>query len=169
MHTDRNETQHPITPNEDSLINTQFGHDGMEGWGAVQGPRANSTRSELAGGIAAALAPVPIHIGSDNLAFVNRANLIITGVLRIDVKPWQLSPDGDLWALFDSIVKQRGAHSIRVTWVKGHAKQKHLDKGITTPWRKWGNDRADEIAVEKKSPCPPLRSPHPLGHIWRKA
>ena len=134
---------------EDLLVNTHFSGDGLEGWGAVQGPRASSTRSELAGGIAAALAPYPIHIGADNLSFVNKANLIIDGHIKVSSKPWQLQNDGDLWDLFARIVDQRGRWSIRVSWVKGHAKQKHLDRGITTPWRKWGNDRADDIAANK--------------------
>ncbi len=134
---------------EDLLVNTNFAQDGLEGWGAVQGPKASSTRSELAGGCAAALAPYPIHLGSDNLTFVRRANLIINGTLKNCVKPWQLCNDGDLWGLFADLVMQRGPNSIRVTWVKGHSKQTHIDRGITTPWRKRGNDRADKIASEK--------------------
>ncbi len=84
-----------------------------------------------------------------NLSFVNKAKLIIDGNIKVSSKPWQLQNDGDLWDLFARIVDQRGRWSIRVSWVKGHAKQKHLNRGITTPWRKWGNDRADDIAANK--------------------
>ena len=103
------------------MVNANFTTDGMEGWGAVQGPKASSTRSEIAGGIGAALAPSPIHIGSDNLAFVRRAKLIIARNFPPNTKPWELWPDGDLWALFEKVVLQQGTRSIRVSWVTGHA------------------------------------------------
>ncbi len=149
LHTRRKIDDHPISKEEDVLVNMQQVSDGLEGWGAVQGPNASSTRSELAGGIAALLAPYPIHLGSDSRSFVNKANLILKGAIRMTDKPWQLHHDGDLWQLFANIVEQRGASSVRISWVKGHAKQRHLDEGITTEWRKKGNDRADAIAGRK--------------------
>ena len=41
--------------------------------------------------------------------------------------------------------------SVRVSWVKGHAKQSHIDKGITTALKKEGNHRADLAADEGAS------------------
>ena len=43
-------------------------------------------------------------------------------------------------------VRCKGSKSIAVTWTKGHAKQKDIDEGRSTPLRKIGNDKSDERA-----------------------
>ena len=44
-------------------------------------------------------------------------------------KRWTQIRDGDLWELFEQIVKQRGPKSVRITKVKGHATQEMVDEG----------------------------------------
>jgi hypothetical protein len=80
---------HPLTTSEHDLYHHRAQPDGVDAWGAVNGPRAASARSELAGGIAAMLAPYPIHLGSDNLGFVKRANHLLTNPTDTG-KPWAL-------------------------------------------------------------------------------
>ena len=58
-------------------------------------------------------------------------------------KPWSLLPNGDFMELH---ICQKGKHAVKATWVKGHAKQEHIDKGITTARFKLFNDRVDEVA-----------------------
>jgi hypothetical protein len=119
----------------------------------------SSTRAELLAGIGALLAKVPTHLAADNLCFINGANVIIRAVNRnISLgenilstpdfayrfrKHWALIPDGDLWRLFYVLTKARTPHSLRVTKVKGHATQEHLDSGSIST-----NDREDNFAAD---------------------
>ena len=125
------------------LVNHGVAPGGVDGWGAVCGPRAASGRSELAGGIAALLSPYPIHLGSDNLGFVKKANSVIAAHPEITRKPWSLQRDGHLWRIFHHLTLQRSPSNTKICWVKGHATADHITKGITTSWKKSGNDRAD--------------------------
>ena len=43
-------------------------------------------------------------------------------------------------------MESKGIHAFRITWVKGHAKQIHIDQGVTNETNKEGNDKADETA-----------------------
>ena len=52
----------------------------------------------------------------------------------------------DLWNMLGVEVQSR-ATSVKVSWVKGHAKQIDIDRGRTTDEDKKGNDGADELAV----------------------
>jgi len=61
-------------------------------------------------------------------------------------RPWKLVSDGDLWEHFHKAATSKGAHAIAITWVKGHATQEHINKGITTRINKLGNDEADNVA-----------------------
>jgi hypothetical protein len=40
----------------------------------------------------------------------------------------------------------KGPESVRLSWVKGHATQDHIDRGISDGIRKAGNDTADANA-----------------------
>ena len=59
---------------------------------------------------------------------------------------WRMQSDGDLWEHFHKALKNKSAKAVRIQWTKGHAKQNHVDKGITTLEKKIGNDKADENA-----------------------
>ena len=51
----------------------------------------------------------------------------------------------DLWGeLAQELYRRRG--QVAVIWVKGHAEQIHIDRGITTALDKCGNDSADALA-----------------------
>ena len=58
----------------------------------------------------------------------------------------QLIIDGDLWEHLYEAIKTKGANSVRITGVKGHATQKLIDKGLAHIIDKAGDDKADEIA-----------------------
>ena len=112
------------------------------------GLTGSSTGAELAAAMIAMSAHGPIHLASDSQAFVKRV-LELTKQLRNGVdKPnrWKLTSDGDLWEHFYNALKAKGAHSFWVTWVKGHATEEHVAKGITTQAHREGNDQADQSA-----------------------
>ena len=92
----------------------------------------------------------PIHIGSDSKAFVDKANALINNVNKGKrfKKHWSLMNDGDLWEHLALAIQAKGAHAIKVSWVKGHAGEKHIKAGISNPFKKAGNDRADANADE---------------------
>jgi len=121
----------------------------------VGGFGGSSTRTELAAGIIALCCKGPVHIGSDSRAFVDKANALIqqisTGIDPQLDRPWNLCHDGDLWDHFCRAVASKGTASIKITWVKGHAQQSHIDSGATTNEHKSGNDQADSIAGEATS------------------
>ena len=100
--------------------------------GILTGINNSSTRTEICGGIGALLADRPRHIGADNKAFTTMANRIVNGENITHKKAWPLHKDGDLWEVFEKAARQRGLSSIKTTWVKGHATEEHICKGITT-------------------------------------
>ena len=58
---------------------------------------------------------------------------------------WQ-GDHADLWNLLSCDLLSRTS-VVRVSWVKGHAKQLDIDRGRTTEEDKQGNDGADALAV----------------------
>ena len=114
----------------------------------IGGFAGSSTRTELAAAILAICSDGPIHIGSDSEAFVKKANLIIQMVAeqRKPKTKWQLSSDGDLWEHFHKTVEAKGHWAIKATWVKGHATEEHVTRGITTQIDRIGNNNADGAA-----------------------
>ncbi len=119
-----------------------------EAYGAISGPCASSTRSELGAMLGAALAPYPIHVGMDNIFVVRRTTLLVRGEPVHPFKPWQLLPDGHLWKSLADAIAQRGLASIVASWVKGHAKEVHVQKGITTQRHRECNHRVDAVAEQ---------------------
>ena len=92
--------------------------------------------------ITAMLLPMPIHIGIDNSTVVQNFHklqkfaeeqLSVGGALRSGLhplrKPWQLVTDGDLWKVAWNILMQRGTTTVKVTKVKGHATEQHVEEG----------------------------------------
>ena len=106
----------------------------------------SSMRAELGGGIAAICADGPVHVASDNLGFVKRANQILSNPAAHPHKPWGLQKDGDLWEIFHRVVCQKGAAAIKVTWTKGHITEAQVRDGTHSRENKIGNDLADTFA-----------------------
>ena len=63
-------------------------------------------------------------------------------------RPWSTQKDGALWKIFNEMEKIKGAGSIRISKVKGHATEKNIQDGTSTLKDKKGNDRADSAADE---------------------
>ena len=57
-----------------------------------------------------------------------------------------MQADGDLWELAWQAVLERGPDAQKVSKVKGHATQQHIDEGLATAEQKEGNDWADTYA-----------------------
>ena len=53
---------------------------------------------------------------------------------------------GDLWNHLHHIFFRAGSKSVKCSWVKCHAIQLHIFRGITTQISKEGNDKAVEVA-----------------------
>ena len=64
--------------------------------GTLVGQFGSSTRAEIAGGIAALLQPIPVHIGTDSDAFLSRACQVLACPDTCPRKPFALRRDGDL-------------------------------------------------------------------------
>ena len=138
----------PISYAEHDIAMYQATQRGVRLYTKIGGYGGSSTRTELAAGIIALCAHGPVHIGSDSEAFVNTANDILHKIHH-NTKPhrsWKLMSDGDLWEHFYRAAIKKGPRSIKLTWVKGHATQEHIDKSITTLINKAGNDEADITA-----------------------
>ena len=56
--------------------------------------------------------------------------------------------DGDLWEQFHEALISKNPQAVKLVWTKGHAKQIHIDKGITNIQNKAGNDKADSNAEQ---------------------
>ncbi len=44
-------------------------------------------------------------------------------------KHWELQSDGDLWAKYWETLRERGWRSVKISKVKGHAKEEHIERG----------------------------------------
>ena len=51
-----------------------------------------------------------------------------------------------MWEQFYNNIIFKGINAVKLTWVKGHAKQVHIDKGLSDEVKKAGNDKADLVA-----------------------
>ena len=122
--------------------------DGLALFTLIGGYSGSSTRTELAAAIVAISADGPVHVGSDSKAFVSRARKLQRNLAngRAAKKQWKLISDGDLWEHFYKALQTKGPNSFRATWVKGHATEDHVNKGVTTNQDRIGNDHADKIA-----------------------
>ena len=63
-------------------------------------------------------------------------------------KPWELQANGDIWRKFEKIIDERGQGTTKVTKLKGHAEQHHVDDTLITAENKAGNETADRLAGE---------------------
>jgi hypothetical protein len=89
-----------------------------------------------------------VNIASDSKAFITRfRNTVADLNVGIREPKWGQSNDGDLWQQIWQILKARGFHSAIVTKVKGHATLHHLSLGLSEPFDKFCNDKADALAT----------------------
>ena len=127
-----------------------------------------STRSEILGAIIALCTHGAIHLGIDDkaclLALLQLVSLAArlppqadpdarstpaaqrkhsTGQLR---KMWALHEHGDLLKVMFRCIVAKTPAAIAASKVKGHAQQRHIELGISTPEQKQGNDNADAAA-----------------------
>ena len=127
-------------------------------WGPLKGLWHSSTRAELAGLVMAAHTNRPLHIGIDNKAVVDKANLLKSKAEKLEEegkvdpkkilkKHWGLQTDGDLWEAYWRALRSRGSKSIKVTKVKGHATKEQVEEGKVRIEDKIGNDKADLAAT----------------------
>lgn len=75
--------------------------------------------------------------------------LLLRGKFLSKREPWALQADGDLWEAMKKLIKIEGRHSTRISWVKAHAQQEHIDQGLTTQQHPTGNDDADKLANQR--------------------
>jgi ribonuclease HI len=52
----------------------------------------------------------------------------------------------DLWQRVDNLLACRSPSDFEITWVKGHALPRHINRQMTTEMDIWGNNEADRIA-----------------------
>ena len=99
-----------------------------------------------------------VHVGIDSFACLKRLWVYMSGSFLeiLPRTPWMLIPDGDLWEIFHRAAHAKGVHSILASKVKGHATDKDIDAGKSTPWLRQQNDRSDELAT-KGTAATPLR------------
>ena len=101
-------------------------------------------RAEFWGAIVALQAYWPCHLGIDNLNVVRSiGRLLDDGCLA---KPLPLVKDGDLIALVQYMIRTRGRSTVRVTKVKGHAKDYDVQHGHVRLIDQQGNVEADIAA-----------------------
>ena len=157
-------TKTPQEDEEESSPSTVFhqreADHGIARWGPLAGFSTSSTRNELAAAIMGLMFPRPVHIGSDSESFVNKANFLLRAARNWLVtygsanhsvrnpmgKPWAMQTDGDLWQIFWGAVLTRGPGSCAFTWIKGHATDEDIAKGISNAVNKYGNCQADRTA-----------------------
>ena len=69
-----------------------------------------------------------MHIALDNRTAVNQSTAIFLAD-KTCKKPWALCSNGDLYQLIEKQAHQRGLHSCKLTWVKGHATLRDIQTG----------------------------------------
>ena len=138
----------PPSEAESSLALARQDNDGLALCINIGGYAGSSTRIELAAGIIAACVHGPVHVGSDSEVSVNKGNQLPIDIIH-SRKPhfdFKLASGGDLWEHFYEAALAKGGMSIKLSWVKVHAMQEHIDSGICSAVKKAGNGRADLIA-----------------------
>lgn len=109
---------------------------------AVPGLLQSNQRAELLAVLCACLRdPRPLDIRSDS-------EYVCAGCSswRAWIQTGWKGEHSDLWhSLAEEL--QRRASTVKVSWVKGHAKRIDIERGRTTELDKWGNDGADALAV----------------------
>ena len=110
----------------------------------VPGVLQTVQRAEFWGAILAMQAYWPCHLGIDNLNVVRSIGRLLDADCL--AKPLPLVKDGDLVALVQYMIRTRGRDTVRVTKVKGHAKDDDVQHGRVRLTDQQGNVEADIAA-----------------------
>ncbi len=144
----RNLVDVPLSTAEEELAHGDCNAEGVRLFTSIGGFGGSSTRTELAAGVIAISSQGPVRLGTDSEAFRSNAVGIIESIKRSDRRKaqWKTTSDGDLWEHFFKAVAAKGAHSVRITKVKGHATEEQVAAGEVRSQGKSGNDAADAVA-----------------------
>ena len=85
-----------------------------------------------------------VHLGVDNLGVVRHVGRLLDG--HRGSVPFELLNDGDLLLLIDRMIRHRGADTVSISKVKGHADEGMVLDGRVREVDRLGNDAADEAA-----------------------
>ena len=90
----------------------------------------------------------PIDVGTDAYALTTKDIAIANNPRHVRSRPYNLTKDVEIWEIYVEAKAWRNsiANTTSISWVKGHANQKHIDEGFTWPYDKAGNDAADSAA-----------------------
>ena len=110
----------------------------------VPGALQTVQRAEFWGAILAMQAYWPCHLGIDNLNVARNIGCLLDSDCL--AKPLPLVKDGDLVALVQFLIRTRGRETVRVTKVKGHAKDDDVQHGRVRLVDQQGNVEADVAA-----------------------
>ena len=111
----------------------------------VPGPLQTVQHAELWGAILALQASWPGHLGTDNLNVVRSIGRLLDHGGFSTRLP--LVKDGDLIDILQHMIRARGANTVQVTEVKGHATDADFDQGRVRGEDGLGNAEADTAAV----------------------
>ena len=114
------------------------------GFCSVPGPYQSVQRAEMWGVILALLSSGAVHFGVDNLGVVRHVGRLLDGCPGSI--PFELLKDGDLLLLIDRMIRRRGADTVRISKVKGHADEAMVRCGQVREVDRLGNNAADEAA-----------------------
>ena len=115
------------------------------GFCSVPGPLQSVQRAELWGVILALQSSGAVHLGVDNLGVVRHVGRLLDG--HPGSVPFELLKDGDLLLLIDRMIRRRGADTVRVSNVKGHADEAMVLHGQVREVDRLGHNAADDAAV----------------------
>jgi len=138
----------PISPAEADLGFYRQEAEGVAVYTRIGGYSGSSTRTELAAGILAACGNGPVFIASDSEVFVNGVNKMVGQVnqgIPVNIN-FKLISDGDLWEHMYKALCAKGPNTFKAIWVKGHAEDEHVKRGLLTEEQMHGNHKADAIA-----------------------
>ena len=110
----------------------------------VPGVMQTVQRAEFWGAILAMQAYWPCHLGIDNLNVARSIGRLLNSDCL--TKPLPLVKDGDLISLVHYMIRTRGRETVRVTKVKGHAKDDDVHQGRVRLVDQQGNVEADIAA-----------------------
>ena len=83
-----------------------------------------------------------VHLGMDSLNIVRHVGRLLDGVERS--RPDELENDGDLIALLREMIDRRGQGTVRITKVKGHAREDLVRGEQVRELDREGNNSPDE-------------------------
>eukprot|EP00969_Alexandrium_andersonii_P339295 14998060-Alexandrium_andersonii.AAC.1 len=76
------------------------------------------------------------------------------GWFDLERRPWGLRKNGDMWAVLDALVRQRGHESICLEKVKSHCGREDVDAGIISARDRLHNERVDRVADRARELAP---------------